>query len=73
MKLNVRALMLAGTAVGGTVTLLAPGVIKAQNAVAASQDTTLEEVVVTAEKKSESAERAPVALSAFGGSRDYRH
>ena len=67
MKLNVRALMLAGTAVGGTVTLLAPGVIKAQNAVAASQDTTLEEVVVTAEKKSESAERAPVALSAFGG------
>ncbi len=67
MKLNVRALMLAGTAVSGTISILAPAVVRAENAVAATPDNTLEEVVVTAEKKSESAEKAPVALSAFGG------
>ena len=67
MKLNVSALLLITTTVGGSIILFAPDETKAQNAVAASQDNTLEEVVVTAEKKSESAERTPVALSAFGG------
>ena len=61
-----RALTLASTAICATLAMTAQTSAWAEAAAAAAApDTTVQEVIVTAEKKSEVASKTPVAISAF--------
>ncbi len=69
MTYRHRALTLASTAICATLAMASttPAFADAAASASAAADNTVQEVVVTAEKKSELASRTPVALSAFNG------
>ena len=65
MTYRQRALTLASTAICATLAMAAQAPAWADAAAAAAPDNTVQEVIVTAEKKSELASKTPVAISAF--------
>ena len=67
MKFSLRAMLLVMAAVTSSTAFSAPATVSDPGADSPTLGTALEEVVVTAEKKSETASRTPVALSAFTG------
>ncbi len=60
--------LLSGAAIGALMTVLAPSVVQAQTAVAAAPAEATPEVVVTAQRRSQSAQDVGIALTVLSGS-----